>query len=244
MALHSGRVLIEELDEGAAAPADVITESDSDAEEGPAAGVIAGSAASQSQIDDASYKPATSPPCSDAAPSSAAAEAAVQALAQVPVPASATFSDASGAPCGSAGDTATGVAAFSTAAAAALNRLAASISGLSQPESSIDWGPSAQSEAVSHGEGPALDRQPIIQEIAQDAPEAAPQANAAAALAACALFGADAALEVHCQHMCTHRRIACLAVGLEHVSAQRQFVMQWPRQQCKIRAWHTYFSNM
>jgi cell pole-organizing protein PopZ len=194
MAYHSGGVLIEELDKGAAAPAEVITESDSDADEGPAAGVVADSAASQSQIDDASCYQAASPPLSDAALTAAAAEAAVRALANVPVPAFAVFSDASGAPYASVTDTAT--AAHSTAAAAALDRLAASISGVRQPEQSVDWGPSAQSETFPHGEGPALDRQPIIQEIAQDAPDAAPRLSAAAALAACALFGYDAALEV------------------------------------------------
>jgi hypothetical protein len=223
MAYHSGRVLIEELDEGAAAPAEVITESNSDAEEGPAAGVIADSAASQSQIDDASCYQAASPPFSDAAPGAAAAAASVQALAQVPMPASAVFSDASGTPCASASDTA--AAAHSSAAAAVLNRLAASISGLSQPEQAIDWGPAAQSETFPHGEGPALNRQSIIQEIAEDAPEAAPRLDAAAALAACALFGYDAALEVRLPHGCTHRLVACSVVGLIQVVALRQIVM-------------------
>ena len=203
-------MLIEELHDDAAAPAGVITGSDSDADEDILSGVTAERAVNHPLLDDdASAKPATSPPFSDAAPSAAAAEAAVQALAHVPVPPFATFSDASGAPCTSASGAAAAAAAHSSAAVAALNRLAASISGLSQPELSVDWGPAAQSAAVSHGEGPALDRQPIIQEIAQDAPEAAPRLHAAAVLAACALFGADAALEVRRHHMCTP--IACLA---------------------------------
>lgn len=222
MAIHSGRVLIEELDEDATAPAEVITESDSDADERPAAGVVADSAAGQSQIDDASCYQAASPPFSDAAPGAAAAETAVQALAQVPVFAFAVFSDASGTPCASASDTA--AAAHSSAAAAALDSLAASISGLRQPEQSVDWGPSAQSEAVLHGEEPALSRQPIIQEIAQDAPEAAPRLNAAAALAACALFGTDAALEVRLQYVCTRRPRACLVAGARQASALKQMM--------------------
>lgn len=211
MARHGGRVLIEELDDDAAAPAMVITGSDSDADEDILSGVTAERAAIYPLLDDDAWaEPAASPPFSDAAPSAAAAEAAVQALAHVPVPPFATFSDASGAPCTSAsGAAAAAAAAHSSAAVAALNRLAASISGLSQPEQAIDWGPSAQLEGISHGEGPALDRQPIIQEIAQGAPEAAPRLHAAAVLAACALLGADAALEVRRHHMCTP--IACLA---------------------------------
>ena len=237
MARHGGGVLIEELDNGAAAPAEVITDSDSDADEDILSGATAERAANQPLLsDDASAKSATFPPFSDAAPSAAAAEAAVQALTHVQVPPVATFADASGAPCTSASDT--DAAAHWSAAAAALNRLADSIGGLSQPELSIDWGPSAQLAAVSPGEGAAPDRRPIIQEIAQDAPEAAPRLNAAAVLAACALFGADAALEVRLPYMRTRCPIACLVAGARRASALKQMMTQQRRRKCMIGTRH------
>lgn len=205
MARLSSRVLIEELDGAAAAAKEIVTDTDSDAEEGPgswepadpaqpyhsaAAGGSQAAPFAQPQTAPVGHNPAS-------AAVAAAATAAARALNEVPAPPESVFADISGAPCTPDGGSIAAAAAHSAAAAAALGRLADATAALSQQQQ-IDWGSSVGADrAANDGVDAPPQQQPLIQEIAEDDREASPRLSAAALLSACALHASDATLEVN-----------------------------------------------